>query len=429
MAANGLSWRIEFLVGSLDCQFSETKPNGAELLQEVLRNNRDLAPAGEAELKRQLATCTSARIPAASDAHLGLPQDIVASLAHFQRPGVSGDMKGGYRYRTVQEPAVAVVPMPAMDLLARRVVLNQPQVALDAALARLPAGATGAIVHGFAVITTDSDRSRSVALGNCLEAYAPPLKNQFDIAPTEYMITVYTGKNTDEIYNYARKLHGIQLPQGVVAYSVVEDMSLAGVAKDSSYCGTLAHEMVHLLIKRKFPVSPAWLEEGLASEVAVATLTPDGSGFSFGRSWRDEMLTQNLGLRPKVVDLLEIPWSKFNASSQMEMPQVTATQAMAAVFVRYLDAMHKLSEVYFAVRDQHLSLDMSKYRSYREIVEEKMGMDISDVDRDFAQWFDRQRSPEPASIRPCVVIQSPAQVAYPCEPNTKKLENSPPTKP
>lgn len=63
-------------------------------------------------------------------------------------------------------------------------------------------------------------------------------------------------------------------------------------------------------------------------------------------------------------------------SSPFEVKQVTATQAMAAVFIRYLDAKGKLSTTYFAARDRHISSDLSTYESYREILEKQMGMSI-----------------------------------------------------
>jgi len=137
VAANGLSWQIEYLVGSLDCQFPNTKGSGVELLKEVLQNNRDLNHAGELELQRQLASCTGRATPPMSDTRPNLPQDIAVASAHFQVPGVHGDMKGGYMYEVGNE-AAAVSPMRASELLARRVELNQSQKALDEALARLP---------------------------------------------------------------------------------------------------------------------------------------------------------------------------------------------------------------------------------------------------------------------------------------------------
>ena len=146
-----------------------------------------------------------------------------------------------------------------------------------------------------------------------------------------------------------------------------------------------AHELVHLLIKGNFPTSPAWLEEGLASEVAVASVVQDR--FRFNRSWRDDTLREYLGLRPRVAELLNSSWSDFNTNSPFQEARVAATQAMAAVFIRYLDSRGKLSSVYFAVRDHHLSADLSKYRSYSEIVEEELGMSMQEIDGDFARWI------------------------------------------
>jgi hypothetical protein len=42
---------------------------------------------------------------------------------------------------------------------------------------------------------------------------------------------------------------------------------------------------------------------------------------------------------------------------------------MAATFIRYLDSRGRLPDVYFAVWDQHLSADLSQYRSYRQILD------------------------------------------------------------
>ena len=157
----------------------------------------------------------------------------------------------------------------------------------------------------------------------------------------------------------------------------------------------MAHELVHLLIKRKFPVSPAWLEEGLASEVAVAS--PQGSRFKFSSSWRDKTLKENWGLRPPVGKLLDLSWSDFNATNMSDLHRAAAVQAMAAVFIRYLDAKGKLSDVYFAVRDHLFSADLSEFRTYRQIVEEKLGANVGDIDKDFEKWFNSQASQRSAS--------------------------------
>ena len=390
VTANGRTWQIEYLVGSLNCQFPDTRGSGAKFLADILQNNRGLNEAGQKELKRQLAACTAAA-PAATpvrSTHPDLPRDIADASAHFQSPGVHGDMKGGYSFKVENEAAVAISPIPASELLSRRVPLTDPQRALSAGVARLPSGAVGATLQEFAVITPGGSESVARNVGQCLTTYTPALKQQFHMQPVRYMVTVYTADTPEQVYRYAHLLHGLQLPQGVVAYSVPEDMSLAGVGFPDA-CGSLAHELVHLLIKSSLPVSPAWLEEGLASQVAVAWPSPNK--FTFSWSWRDDTLQQNFGLRPSVAELLDAPWASFSPENNFDMPRAAAVQAMASVFIRYLQTHGKLSDVYFAVRDQHFSPDLSQYKSYREIVEENLGKNITQIDADFGEWFQQQK--------------------------------------
>ncbi len=413
--ANGRTWQIEYLIGSLNCQFPETRASGAGFLTDILQNSRALNSAGEQELKRQLAACTAAPAPIAtpiSDTHPDLPRDIADASAHFQSPGVHGDMKGGYNFKVENEAAVAISPIPAAELTARRVPLSKPQKALASALSRLPPGAAGGIVEEFAVTAQNSDQSRAIGIGKCLQTYSPPLKKQFEIEPSTYMVTIYTANSALEVYQYASRLHGLQLPQGVVAYSVPEDMSLAGVGYPNA-CGSMAHELVHLLIKNSFPLSPAWLEEGLASQVAVAA--PESSRFKFSWSWRDDTLSENFGLRPRVGELLDAPWASFSAAGYLQMPQTAAIQAMAAVFIRYLDAKGKLSDVYFAVRNRHFSSDLSHYKSYREIVEETLGAHVDRIDADFAEWFQQQKLLRPQVHRTAEADREPNAASAPCE--------------
>ncbi len=438
ISANGRSWQIEYLVGSLNCQFPDTRASGAKFLLDIVQNNRALNHAGEEELRRQLACCTAPAptVTPISNTRPDLPRNIADSSAHFQSPGVHGDMKGGYNFKVDNESAIAISPIPASELMARRVPLPEPEKALASALSRLPEGATGGIVDEFAVTTSSSDKSRAIGIGRCLQAYTPPLKKQFEIEPSAYMVTIYTADSARQVYEYASRLHGLGLPQGVVAYSVPEDVSLSGVGYPDA-CGSLAHELVHLLIKRNFPVSPAWLEEGLASQVAVAM--PETNRFKFAWSWRDDTLSQNFGLRPSVAELLETPWTRFSAVGYFEVPRAAAIQAMAAVFIRYLDVKGKLPDVYFAVRDQHFSPDLSGYKSYREIVEEKIGQNVEQIDADFAEWFQKQKSsrsrtPTNSEVNgesnapgvPCEVPNMAAQQQQPaCEPEIMNRRNTP----
>lgn len=383
LRAHGRNWRIQYLVGTLDCQFAASRATGAHLLRDLLQNTRDLNAQGRAEVKRQLDACSSPQAGLA-----GQQVRIVdVTTVHFQSPGVQGDMKGGSRYSSPGESGAAVSPKSPAELLARRVPLAQPQQALRAALERLPSGAAGTVVAPFAVTTRRANRARADGIGRCLTAYLRPLQRQFGIAPPDAMVTVYTADSLDQVYEYARTLHGLPLPPGVIAYSVPEDLSLAGAA-DPGQCGSMAHELVHLLIKTGFAGSPAWLEEGLASEVAVAR--PADDRFDFQPSWRDEELARFRAARPRVDELLEMPWAEFNApASPFDRDRQFAVQAMAAVFVRYLEARGVLAAIYTDVRDRHVAADLSGVVPYAQIIEQHLGRDVRQIDRDFDLWFDR----------------------------------------
>jgi hypothetical protein len=158
---------------------------------------------------------------------------------------------------------------------------------------------------------------------------------------------------------------------------------------DLDACGSMAHELVHLLIKQNFPLAPPWLEEGLASEVAVATVAADT--LTLNVSWRDDELKRFLGIRPRVSELLDKPWSAFTATGPFDRDESYAVQAMAAVFVRYLNQRGWLQDVYLESRDRHVASDLSTYRSYREVIEERAGQNIAAIDRDFAMWFEGSR--------------------------------------
>src|SRR5262249_37439542 len=161
---------------------------------------------------------------------------------------------------------------------------------------RLPTGATGAIVGDFAVAMVAGSPSEAKGIGECLQSYATALKAEFQIDSPEYMVTAYIVGPHADIYTFARQMHGLTLPRGGIAYSGPDDMSLISWANEAN-CGSAAHELVHLTIRKRFPGAPAWLEEGLASEVAVASTSP--LGLRFHSSWRDIDLSENLYLRPK----------------------------------------------------------------------------------------------------------------------------------
>ncbi len=395
--AHGRSWQIEYLVGSIDCMFADKRTTGAEFLQDILTNNRSLNEAGQAELRRQITACHDTPQESSSTVETATPPDVTEVSTHYQSVGISGDMKGGGDVRDAQESSGAVSPIPEAELAARLVPVDEPERALHEAMARLSPSAHGAANEGFVVVTATGSEAQARTTTACLASYARPLNFEFQIHSSRYMITAYSATYADAVYQYAEKLHGLKLPFGVLAYSVPDDMSLVS-AEFGENCGSMAHELVHLLIKQSFHGAPAWLEEGLASEVAIATPMPQA--FRFEWSWRDDRLLRDEEQFPlSVRDLLDMPWSALNAYDRSEIRRAEANQAMAAVFIRYLDAKRKLPAIYFAARDGHVSADLSGFRTYREIVEEKMGMPSDAIETDFKAWFKSEAAHRTNSIR------------------------------
>lgn len=407
---NQIDWRTEYLAGSLDCQFAETRDLGAKVLNNILQNNRALNTKGTAEVSRVLKDCqTAVQSMTVSAAATEIPADLLDASAHVVQPGVHGNTKSGDSYTPPTEFHSPVATISAAELEARRVAVSKPQVALDHALAAIGQPSAGTVQGGFAVAELRGTRSDAAGVADCLTRYALPLKNEFQIEPSRYMLTVYVAPERVDVYEMARRLHGLVLPAGVLAYSVPEDMSLTSQGGNLD-CGSMAHEVVHLLIRDRFPGAPAWLEEGLASEVAVAIPRPEK--FVFGWSWRDKILSPDGFGRPPVNELLDMSWADFSSNMKYASASVQAT---AAVFVRYLDQQGKLQPVYFAVRDHHLTPDLSAYRSYREILEDAFHQPIGAIQANFNTWFAQEyranQGSRESSSQPANAAAQPANAA------------------
>jgi hypothetical protein len=211
------------------------------------------------------------------------------------------------------------------------------------------------------------------------------------------------------VYNEAGLLHGLRLGRGTIAYSVYDDLSMVGVGAPTG-CGSLAHELTHLMIRGNFADAPAWLEEGLASAVALATA---GQKLTFHKGWRDDVLSRQEKLRPPVAELLNLTWADF--SSETSGPEkAAAIQAMASVFIRYLADRGKLQGVYFSMRKQDLAEDLDHYRTPQQILEAQLGKKLVEVDKDFDAWFRKQMAEPPRSTR----TERSSDATAPCASNT-----------
>jgi hypothetical protein len=376
--AGGRDWRLNYMLGSSYCRLTGQEQKGKIALHRVL-GSYGLPDAARAAAEKVLADCGR------ESTVVQEPSVTIVPISGQTGAVVHG--KGGYELRIDSKSATTRLqasPVPVAELQKRTFRREKSAEAVRAAVERAAfAGSPGARLRGAFVdpfVVTSALDMPPEETGRCLVRYRSPLEMQFRMQMPADLITVYV-VDPEELPGYAVRLHGVKLPLETVAYSVFQDLSIVGV---SSYmrCGSLGHELVHLAIRQNFGDCPAWLEEGLASEVAVST--PEHSRFVFGRSWRDSALDQHWNLRPSVSELLKRVWPDYAANDESQVERVAALHAMAASFIRYLDAKQRLQPVYFSMRD---SLSLPQTYSDEEILQKELGMSLEQIDADFVRWF------------------------------------------
>ncbi len=368
----GKSWQLNYLLGSSYCRIAGQEKNGRVALSRVL-SSYGLPDAARQAADAVLENCGGDVTP--------IDEPSMGIVAVSGQSGATVHGKGGYDVDPKAKMAtnrLQASPVPVEELRSRLYMPAQSQKAVTAALERSYPTAHGAARDGFVVTAYELPPEETI---RCLVPYRNALVSEFKLEFPKPLITVYVAQSTNQVQDLAAKLHGVNLPMGTVAYSVFEDLSIVGGAAFEA-CGTLAHELVHLGIRQNFGDSPAWMEEGLASEVAVAR--PQMSGFQFGPSWRDEMLREHWNVRPTVATLLKTTWSDYAARNHDDVYRVAALHAMSASFIRYLDAKGQLLPVYNSMRD---NLANGTAMSDEEILQAKLGMNLDQIDADFVKWF------------------------------------------
>jgi len=390
----GRKWQVDYMIGTIECHGAGSRSRGIAYLSNVL-NYKVVPDPARTAAQQEITFC----LQVSTSAQPQQPSFYLVPIAGQVTSPASVEGKGGYNFikadGVVVTTKMSVTPV-SMDELQKRVFSpDRADEALSAASTRLGGKTTGLIADGFVIVCTGHCYYPLAEVAGCLARYKQPLRTEFQMTLPANLITVYIPEDLAAVQAYAGRLHGVQLPLGTVAYSVLEDLSMVGIAGEG--CGSLAHELTHLSIKNNFGDSPAWLEEGLASEVAVGT--PAGDSIRFSSSWRDTTLRETWNLRPTVAALISMNWSDFAATNESSVPKVAAIHAMAAVFVRYLDQKGKLRAVYSAIRDGRFSPDSANPRKVSSIVEEQLGMNLTDVDTDFVRWFGGNPTSQPSRIQ------------------------------
>lgn len=415
----GRTWEVDYMIGTSACRAEGLRSNGVAFLEDSLTFQMN-AQMREAS-KKELEDCRG-RASNEQAARVSASSPVITQIASIAR--VAG--KGGYEFRPdatkAASSSVLLTPVPIADLARRLVPLESApgpaaKLVVESATARLPDISDSATNGRFVVVSSGKYIASYTA--SCLTQYEQILSAEFGMKLPPNYITVYAMDSVTAVSDASSKLHGVPLPLGTVAYSVFDDLSMTGLA-DGHGCGTLAHELVHLMIRSNFGNAPAWLEEGLACEVAVTY--PGSTSFQFNSSWRDEVLRTRWNLRPKVAGLLDADWSSYSATTVSAIEKVAATNAMAASFIRYLSDKKQLDNIYVAFRDQRFSRDLTKRNSDRELLETALGMKLDAVDADFAAWFGNPKGTGAPAMKNNAPMnqQSPMQQQAPMKAPAKK---------
>jgi hypothetical protein len=378
----GRKWQVDYMIGTSQCHGSHPSNRGVAYLNNVLVY-KQIPDSARSATEQEIQFCLSN-----SHSTLQPAFELIPVSGQVTDPAtVSG--KGGYNFSSgssITNALPKLTPVPIADLKKRVFQTGQETEALAAAKQRLGGSPKGVAENGFVVVCSGFCAFPLAEVPRCLQRFEPPLHDEFDLLIPDHLVTVYIPEEIGDVPRLAQTLHGVTLPLGTLAYSVLEDLSIVGIY--ISGCGSLAHELVHLAIRNNFGDSPAWLEEGLASEIAVSG--PQPHAFRFGSSWRDSTLRKQWKLRPKVAQLLAMNWSDFAARDAASVDRVAATHAMAAVFIRYLDEKKKLRPIYLAVRDGRFPADGGPPLTDVAIVEGQLGQTIAAIDKDFETWFQHQ---------------------------------------
>jgi hypothetical protein len=428
VAASSIAVRdtqIQVVLGVLGCALPEHRTMGQAVLDLVLQSGKGITQIRSTLESVRDACAGSTSVPVLPSATWKL-----VTVSASSGIGVSG--KGGDpSMHPVASIAVSQISQAELD--KRLELTADPAKALPATLARF--GREGAVTDHFIVAVDNGTAARAQGIVACLEKYRADLISEFDMEFPSHPITVYDTAWDEMVYELAPHLHGLQLAPGTIAYSVYGDLSMAGAGSPEA-CGSLAHELTHLMIKGNFGDAPPWLEEGLASAVALST--PGSNHVIFEPGWRERVLRSKWNMRPSVDELLHLTWDDFSPSNSIDLSHEAAIQAMASVFVRYLSAKKKLDSVYAGVRKQDPLADANHRLSPRQVLEKEMGKTTADVDKDFVAWFEKQY-PEPApsgeprgTARPCKPGEKPSPMKQeaPCreerEPEIMNQANRPP---
>jgi hypothetical protein len=341
-------------------------------------------------LESELASCTdgsSTLKPVfASIVNMPLPKATVRG-----RVGKGGQVEGCFEKREL----IRYDKLISDEELATRVFdRNKPMEATSRLKSFLDPKYHFSISNRFILV---SEKERNIS-DNQIQAIAESLErayrffvDYYALRPPDKFITVYLVSSKEILQELAGSLHGIDIGESAIGYSMIGDLSLLGVASgDPELIGTLYHELWHLVVRADIGDIPAWLDEGIASLYSNSSWRKD-SLYGNVNNWRTYDLQkkrlQEMGVSvPDIREVIEYNWEQFNGGPQTDLCKAAINYSLTNHLMLYFQQQGLLKKVVQAIRDRG-NPDTSTVNKGSRLIELVTGRDLAGIETDFQSWF------------------------------------------
>jgi hypothetical protein len=222
-------------------------------------------------------------------------------------------------------------------------------------------------------------------------------KSFYNLRAPDKLISVYLMPDQKSLQKIARKIHGIDVGNATLGYSLLSDLSLLGISSPD-HVGTLYHELFHLIVRTDAGDIPAWLDEGLASLYSVYHWNSDileGSQSTWRlNQLRHDYLSATHTRLPLLKELINFNWEEYNGGEEINLCNASVNDALSNHFMIYLQQKELLQPLVaaFKSRTSPGNKTDAAAKSNIEILESVCNSSITSIQTDFEKWFKQKYS-------------------------------------
>ncbi len=356
--------KVDYMIATSLCRGSRAqfRAKGLEFYDAILaRYRRQLGTEGAKAITEERVKCQQA---AAAAGGAGPVAGTPIALA-VAPPTAEIKVGGGKEFPdfcstspSASVPLKVVRVVPQDELAARVFALGHQSDAMTSIRRALrPTGFTYSFdtVGHFLLATASGQTPAELReIGTLLERYARFYSARYMLPLADSLLTAVLVGSPSQLRTVATALHGISPADAVIGYSVLSDLTLVAVIPYRAQ-GTLAHELMHVMLRGAYPEVPSWLDEGLAalyevSQVQADTVVglPNWRGQVLRRLWID--LPRDPAY-PTLEALLGMDSELFQrADLNYDVTAQAVNYALARYFVLYLQERGALADVVARMR-------------------------------------------------------------------------------